>query len=166
MHAATVWRPWDQPLAVGAKPIENRPKPPPRKLLGEVIAIHAGKHYDYDGAEAIKRRGFVLDPWAPGMAVVGVARIAGWLDRRPEKIVDGEGLIASATALDPAVARAQFERLQKLDTEEWWMGPVGILLVDAVAIRPVPCRGAQGWWTVPADIEAKVRGRVAAARAA
>lgn len=158
MKALTLWRPWDRPVADGTKPVENRPNPPPRSLLGQEIAIHAGKHYDYDGAEFIKARGYELvgDSGRVG-AIVGVARIAGWLDKRPKSMRDGEGLIVSSTPLDEKVARAQFEQLQALDRSPWFFGPVGILLVDARPLaKPIPCKGMQGYWTVPADVEAKI----------
>lgn len=162
MNALTLFRPWDEPVAAGAKPIENRPKPPPRKLLGETIAIHAGKHFDSGARRFISERGYVLGgtrgEWVANrrMAIVGVARIAGWLDRRPHKLmrmVDGtvQGMV---TALDEHRTRFEY-----LDLDPWWIGPVGILLVDAVAIEPVACKGAQGWWTVPEAIAALVNDR-------
>lgn len=171
MIAATLWRPWDEPVAAGAKPIENRPQPPPRKLLGETIAIHAGKHHDPSARRFIAERGYVLGgtrgEWVANrrMAIVGVARIAGWLDRREKSLVDGEGMV---TALDERTDGGPDYRslVAAADRSPWWMGPVGILLVDAVAIAPVSCRGAQGWWTVPEAIAALVNDRVEEARAA
>lgn len=158
MRALTLWRPWDQPVADGAKPVENRPNPPPRSLLGEVVAIHAGQKYDYDGAEFIKARGYRLLPHDGGRigAIVGVARILGWVDQRRDR-----GRLATITC-----ERDDLERLQAVRVNPWFFGPVGILLVDAVAIRPVKCRGMQGWWTVPEDVEKTVRERVEARRVA
>lgn len=162
MRGLTLHRPWDEPVTSGAKPVENRPNPPPRSLLGEVIAIHAGKVWDAEGARRIRANGFELREEGRDDrigAIVGVARIAGWLDRREKSIVwsdtGGEGLV---TALDEY--RSIVSDLDRaLGTRAWWSGPVGIYLIDAVAVAPVKCRGMQGWWTVPADVELVVRER-------
>lgn len=38
----------------------------------------------------------------------------------------------------------------------WWTGGFALLLDNVVALpEPVSCKGALGFWTVPADIEAK-----------
>jgi len=42
MKALTVWQPWATLIAIGAKPYEFRGWKPPRSLIGERIAIHAG----------------------------------------------------------------------------------------------------------------------------
>jgi hypothetical protein len=178
VRGLTLYRPWDEPVVAGAKPIENRPNPPPRSLLGQVVAIHAGKVWDPSGAAFIRARGYRLlgddGAWVANRvgAIVGVARIAGWLDRRPQSIQrgpDGEET-GTVVCLDGPGYEAHGSggriRIGQLDQSSWWFGPVGILLVDAVAIAPVPCRGMQGWWKVPADVEAVVRERVEAARAA
>jgi len=40
-HTTTIWQPWASLIAIGAKPYETRAYPPPRKLIGQRIAIHA-----------------------------------------------------------------------------------------------------------------------------
>lgn len=40
--------------------------------------------------------------------------------------------------------------------DPWWVGPVGWYFRDLVAIEPVPCKGAQGLWSLPADVDASV----------
>jgi hypothetical protein len=42
MKALTVWQPWATLIAIGAKPYEFRGWQPPRSLLGQRLAIHAG----------------------------------------------------------------------------------------------------------------------------
>lgn len=42
MKALTVWQPWATLIAIGAKPYEFRSWSPPRWLIGQRIAIHAG----------------------------------------------------------------------------------------------------------------------------
>ena len=41
MKATTLWQPWASLIAIGAKYYETRDYPPPAKLLGQRIAIHA-----------------------------------------------------------------------------------------------------------------------------
>ncbi len=42
MKALTVWQPWASLIAIGAKPYEFRGWKPPRAIIGQRIAIHAG----------------------------------------------------------------------------------------------------------------------------
>lgn len=40
-------------------------------------------------------------------------------------------------------------------------GPIGWVLADVIALpEPVPCRGAQGLWTLPDDVERRVMAQV------
>lgn len=43
MKALTVWQPWASLIAIGAKPYEFRSWEPPAWIVGQRIAIHAGK---------------------------------------------------------------------------------------------------------------------------
>lgn len=42
MKAITIWQPWASLIVAGAKPYEFRGWKPPRSLIGQRIAIHAG----------------------------------------------------------------------------------------------------------------------------
>lgn len=42
MKAITVWQPWASLIAIGAKPYEFRGWKPPKSLIGQRLAIHAG----------------------------------------------------------------------------------------------------------------------------
>ena len=50
LQALTLWRPWAGLVAAKVKPIENRDWPPPDRLIGKRLAIHAGKKWDREGA--------------------------------------------------------------------------------------------------------------------
>lgn len=41
LPAITLWQPWACLIEIGAKPYETRSKPPPQRLIGQRIAIHA-----------------------------------------------------------------------------------------------------------------------------
>jgi len=46
LRAITLWRPWSWCILYSGKTHENRTWPLPRHLLGEWVALHAGKRYD------------------------------------------------------------------------------------------------------------------------
>ncbi len=49
------------------------------------------------------------------------------------------------------------------DQRRWFFGPVGYVLRDVRALAvPVPCRGWQGFWTLPVDVERAVVAQVEA----
>lgn len=50
MKAITLYQPWASLIALGVKTIETRSWPAPGSLIGERIAIHAGKKVDYEGS--------------------------------------------------------------------------------------------------------------------
>ena len=143
MRALTLHRPW--PWAIfglprGArKEIENRDWRLPPALLGETVAIHAGQSWD-DGAEALVRRLFagrysVPPPEQCPTGIVGLVTLSGCLH------IDG------------------MERM----TDPWFFGEWGFVLSEIVALKkPVPCSGAQKFWTVPSDVEERVLLQLAA----
>lgn len=158
MRAVTLHRPWSDAIVRGPKRVENRTWEPPRSMLGKTIAIHAGKRFDESAA-----LGIAADPrieWPPPMTdadspqgIVGVATLRGWLDLRSDR---------ARTAPESDEERSAVWVLRR---SPWWVGPVGWWLDDVVAIEPVPCRGAQGLWTVPASTAAIVEERARKARA-
>jgi hypothetical protein len=133
MKALTLWQPWATAIAEFGKRIENRGWRPPRWIIGERIAIHAGKRLDKDAVEDLC---FDFDIDAPRFirgAVVAVATVKGWVDSIGE---------------DHPQSR-------------WFCGPFGWVFDDVVALRePAPCRGHQKLWNLPAAVEAAVRGQL------
>lgn len=129
MRALTLWQPWAWAIAHAGKRIENRNWPPPRWIIGEEIAIHAGKKIDKDDAFDLLDElehddvDFVLG------AVVAVATVKGWVDSMSEEHPQAK----------------------------WFCGPCGWVLVDVVPLRsPVPCRGYQKLWNLPDEVMAQV----------
>lgn len=129
MRALTIRQPWAWAILHAGKRLENRSWRPPNAVAGQTIAIHAGRAID---AQAVLPLGVT----APGSeqfalgAVVGTARVVTYSDG------------AEAPWIDQVL---------------WWRGPVAWLLADVRVLPvPVPCRGAQGLWTLPADVEAAV----------
>ncbi len=133
MKALTIYQPWAHAIAYLGKRIENRTWAPPISSLGRRIAIHAGKTIQPEVVEWLILDGFLEDDFQPQDltrgAVVALATLESW-------ITDGKQVPD--------------------DQRYWWNGPVGWLLKDVVPIEPVPCRGAQGLWDLPADVERQV----------
>ena len=139
MRALTLIRPWAWAVCCAGKRIENRTWAPSERQLapGDRFAIHAGKGWDADAA-AWMRDNWVdtptkaLDP----LGIVAVATFRGY---------GSPGLLAAARTVDEAQLR------------HWAHGPICWLLADVVVLpEAIPCRGAQGLWTVPAEIEARI----------
>ncbi len=175
MKGLTIHQPWAS-LIVGAppsyddqptdpqKPVENRGWRPPQSLIGQRLAIHAGKAMTGDVLHTFKRVfidrafGSVRTPYKtpgdfPRGAVVGVAT----LDRvitttRGGRIIDAFTL--ASAAIDEATRRFYTGT---------GPGDYGWIFRGRRALAtPVPCNGAQGPWTLPEDIERAVSAQIEA----
>jgi hypothetical protein len=171
MMALTVWQPFAS-LIVGSpdtppqKSVENRGRRPWASLIGQQIAIHAGKRMDGKVLEIFhdiffcKAFGEVTAPYQkpnlfPVGAVVGVATIdravgpiaeTMFYDRRfdgvPQSTIDSWGLDADAL--------------------RWFVSGFGWVLRDRRHLaEPVPCGGDRGLWPLPDDIERAVAAQLA-----
>lgn len=144
MKALTVKQPWDYALLNG-KRVENRPTRPPKSVIGERIALHAGLKYDYDGLAFIKDVLGKCETLEKGV-IFATVRVVGWV----EVGTDAARKLGEPVLSDPALAWAL--------ASPWFFGPIGIVLEELCPLRkPVSCRGMQGWWPVPAEIEQRVR---------
>jgi hypothetical protein len=168
-----VHQPWSWALSIGAKPVENRDWPPPSRLFGKPLAIHAGRQFDGEAADflAKNRPAFGLADPLPKPSeialghVVAVARLAGAVFvAEVEEARPGEPLSRKLEVRDirGTVTPA---RAAELAASPWAAGPFLWVLEDVVRIDPpVPCRGFQKLWTVPPAITDVVRERFVVAR--
>jgi hypothetical protein len=115
---------------VPRKDVENRTwSPEPLVKPGEWIAVHSGMRYDEDASAFAYRIGVPLDFYTQGRLVAGAI-----------------------------VGVARYDGCVKESTSPWFVGPLGWLLGGVVALPdPIPCRGGQGLWRVPADVAERVR---------
>ena len=154
LFALTYWRPWPSLILrtdENRKDCENRSLPPPRKLIGQRVALHSGKKYSI-GSWPLP--GGIPPESACPVGIVGTALLAGALDLRgPEPLVHTpQGTEHRDTRSWIPEAEELRARLAVLDRSVWWCGPVGLLLLEPrVLARPVPCNGAMGWWRVGAE---------------
>jgi len=134
LRALTIHQPWAWFIAKGYKPIENRSWRPPQSLVGNWLAIHAGKKWDI--AEVASNTSFAhVNCRAPLPSSIGA-------------MGDQCGSILAVARVTGFVAES---------ASPWFFGPVGWTLADVVELpEPVACRGAQGLWKVPADVYERV----------
>jgi hypothetical protein len=143
MYALTIWQPYAWAIAEGIKLIENRDYPPPAALVGQTLAIHAGKSSLAQEAAAVFRSGVfgeaaqAIPEWnqlAFG-AVVAVAELAGFCEPHGEP-----------------------------DRPWWNRDAYGWRLCNVRKLpEPVPCRGYQRVWQLrPPAVVSAVRAQVPA----
>ena len=141
LKAITLYEPWASLMAIGAKRNETRPR---RINHRGDIAIHAAKK-DYGCSEA-----------------VGYAAVKAFRDRGLEPSPDTLGRIVAVVNLydvQPAERVYPTSSAEELAFGNYLCGR-WIYLTHTVRrlAKPVPCRGYQSiGWTVPPDVEAKVR---------
>lgn len=146
MKALTLIRPWAAAVAHLGKNVENRTWRPPSALIGQRFAIHAGVKVD-----ALALRLIDLGQLEHGLPVLP--------DAGPQGVICTVRLAAvfSAAGVFSRDECKAIERKYGAGFFRWWFGPVGWVLADVRTLAtPIPCRGAQGLWTLPADVEAAV----------
>lgn len=146
MKALTLIRPWAAAVAHLGKNVENRTWRPPAVLVGQRFAIHAGKREDLGILRALNieqdRRGLPMLPDAGPQGIVCTVRLDNIFTAVGEMTLNHRAAVANRLGLPDL---------------RWFFGPVGWVLADARPLAtPVPCRGAQGLWTLPTDVEAAV----------
>lgn len=131
IKALTLHGPWVHAIIEAGKDIENRDWPCYLQI-GDYIALHAGKTYDWQGAISI------------GL----ITRELGRPYTPPVEMDYKSGFIYGV---------AQFAGNVTESDSPWFFGKYGWKLTNVVAIEPVACRGAQKLFELPADVLAQVR---------
>jgi len=153
LRALTLWRPWSFAVTDLGKRIENRPWSAPQPIMNQYLALHAGKTYDKGCVALMRELGLPEPPPSENcpQGIVAVCKVRGSYSA----IVENE---------------QQLERLRDVvggiypDQRQWVFGPSCWVLDEVTPFEPVPCKGAQGLWTVPEDILVLVRERWNTAR--
>jgi hypothetical protein len=135
MRAITLWRPWPWAMFHAGKPVENRTWPLPQSLVGKTIALHAGKRMDNDVLRRMRAGAF------------------GERARRIPVVGHPVGVVGLVTFGMPYEVSNYYGTV-----DQWIFGPWAWPVVRIVELAsPVACRGAQGLWTLPDDVEKDVR---------
>ena len=151
MHALTVRQPHAELIVCGMKTLEIRTWWP-RVQLPMLVAIHAGKRSDFDAPRELwDRAGFSYFPISQ-VALSKTARWGGIIG-----VVRFVERIEFCGYLGEIEGRARWERLadQHLNPlDSWAPNKVGFRFEDPVRFdKIIPCRGRQGLWTLPEEVE-------------
>lgn len=175
MRAITIQNPYAWAVAQGIKAVENRGLPHPwRSGVGEEVAIHAGKEWHEYGLDDRRIEQALIKHFPPP---ADVHTLSGWERYLRETVMpplrelDGK-VVAVRRLLD---VHAPTECPSRHGGSSWtvarcdgWAEPDQWHLVFESGPRlatPVPCRGYQGLWSLPTDVETAVRSQVAMAGA-
>ena len=144
MKALTIWQPWASLIIAGAKPWEWRRWAPPRSLIGQRIAIHAGAR-KVEAGDIVR----ILDLIEAGDSSL-VAAIAEPLLRRVLLAAWPRSSVLGTAIVGPPISAADYARRYaqpghdslRIDHHQF-----GWPLSDIERFEPpVPARGAQGLW--------------------
>lgn len=158
MKALSLLQPWASGVALGLKEWETRSWP--TKYRGQV-AIHASKGLPKEARELCHQHPWskVFEPNGPGEKHLMIDEAIAALPRG--------AIIAVATLADCQQVEDVVWNLP--DDEKAWgdfsRGRRAWRMAGVIALpHPVPCAGALGLWTVPADVERQVRAQMAEVR--
>ena len=128
----TLKQPWAAAIAFCGKDVENRSWAPPRSMVGERIAIHAGKSIEKEALEEVVSR----YPWLEDGSYVRLGAVVA------------TATLVGARRADDRDSVAERIRRSRWRNEETW----GWLLEDVVAIPPIPIKGRLGLWALPDEL--------------
>lgn len=141
MKAISIRQPWPFAILHLGKRIENRTW---RTDYRGPIAIHASK---------LRLRKNGMPTAAEREEVEGAASSI-------HDIVFGAGPMTWRMLIETSGAIVGTARIVDCVTESasaWFVGPFGIMLEDVRPTPIIPCRGALGLWTVPLEVERRIR---------
>jgi hypothetical protein len=129
-RALTLWQPWAWLVANGHKGLENRPVGFSHKSFRGEFWIHAGQKVDphFDNViQYCRAKGIMIPPMTGPdhfSAIIGRAKIV--------------------SIIPPC----------RVNCSHAWHYPdqYAFVVSDARLVKPVPCRGYQGFWSVPLPI--------------
>ena len=140
MRAITLHRPWSFAVAHLGKDVENRGW---RTNYRGLVAIHAGQRWNHDAEEYLDR-------------------VANRSIRSAGNVYD-EGVVAVANLVD---CHEAYYYGEFCCTHAWaqWTGWHWVLANVRPLPEPVPCKGRQGLWRLPKDVERAVWSALAGER--
>lgn len=157
-------QPWAALVALGLKRVENRSRPMIRSAdFGKPFAIHASREIDesvYDRIEELAPELRLLPSIRTSTSLASVSAPMWYRLSRVTSAVIGVAAVEDAVMIGgctpEVIAKICGDRGMP-DQARWMFGPTAYLTRDNRAIAtPVPCRGWQGFWTLPADVERAV----------
>jgi hypothetical protein len=152
LYGLSFLQPWLAYIVEGYKPVENRGTRPPDTVIGRRIALHASRGFDHDGIRFGLRLGrpdvVARAANAARGAIVGTARLVGAVEVRGQK---GEFLSGKV------VGKLSDDQVKLVLESPWTFGRWGYIFDEIRLTKaPVPCKGALGFWIVPAEVIAHI----------
>ncbi len=155
MKAITVQQPWAAAIAYLGKDVENRDWPCPKALIGQDVAIHASARL-ISGVDLRLAWGTVAQ-----LAERSVLERSHLKDVADLQHGCGRVLaVATIAGCYPAEGRYNGGRAPSpIDQSPWFFGDYGFHLTNVRALPTAigPVKGSLGFWTLPADVESRVR---------
>lgn len=157
MRALTLHRPWPFVILRCGKRVENRPWAPYKAVIGERIALHAGKGWDMRAEQYIEpdmTRGGRWPVLAYAEGLVGTAVVAGWVNGAvPWEPGEAPWHPGSARKHRYGPETLAEDLALEAISSPFYFGPFGWVLEDVREFSaPIPCRGFQGLWNVPEEL--------------
>ena len=158
MRALTLYQPWAQLMVWGLKNIETRSWAAPRNLIGQRIAIHAGKReprpteWNIDVQRAVLQRAGSSHSMPMGAAVatarlIECMQVIGEPDDNGLVSCRGFGELGDAPEYEATITP---DRYGDFSVGRWlWV------FQDLQRVEPDPTNGRQGVWTLPAAVAAE-----------
>ena len=159
MRALTLHQPWAQLMVWGLKNIETRSWPAPRSLIGQRIAIHAGKRgprpadWNIEVQHAVLRRAGGSHSMPMG-AVVATGRLIECM-----QVVSGpdSGSLVKCLGFGELGDAPEYEATITTDSYgDFSVGRWLWIFHDLRGVEPVSINGRQGVWTLPAALAAEL----------
>lgn len=151
MKALSIHQPWASLIAIGAKRVETRHWPAPASVVGTRIAIHAGKATD---AIELGRAGAFYAALSGADRAGGLALFNGEL---PLGFVVATARLAACRPMDAAYLQTVPPGSPEHTFGHFALERFAWELDDVAALEvPVPCRGMQKVFNLPADVDVQV----------
>ena len=152
MRALSLWQPWAQLIAIGAKRIETRSW---STSYRGALAIHAAKAMPREARMFAYR-----DPAGKVLNDAGIL-LGGDCAALPRGAIVATAVLKAVLPTDDIqnIAKSVGGLLpHEIDFGDYSHGRFGWVLSDVQALREsIPCKGALGLWAVPADVECAIR---------
>ena len=149
LYAITLHQPWASLIVLGLKTVETRSWPAPTRLVGQRIAVHAGKRLVRQPGDAIEQELWARweEDWRviiPTGAVVATVVLAGMAQVEHINLLESRAVHDPGTEVGCAVGtgRTPIDPWGDFSSGRWlWF------LDDVEALpEPVPAVGRQSFW--------------------
>jgi hypothetical protein len=146
MHALTETGPWGSAIILGFKPIENRTWAPPKTLIGQRFVIHQGKEFDAAAWDFCRELVPEFPEVTPSGALLGTVKLRGYV-----RVDAAKGFAVAQWHGPENVAGKELDAIlaspwRNPDASHLWC-----LSDPRPLATPIPCKGMQRLWRVPAE---------------